>query len=185
MSGEFEWRVAAAANHAIRNYSRSELLWRAMWGAGRWLIVLSPPRLFGWRRAVLRLFGSKVGRGVRLCSSTRICMPWNVAIGAGSSLGEQVLIYSLGQVTIGRGVTLARGAHICAGTHDFSDPSLPLLKPPVVLEDGVRVGIEAFIGPGVVVGAGATVGLRAVVVKRVAPATVVSGNPARPGLALR
>jgi putative colanic acid biosynthesis acetyltransferase WcaF len=106
-------------------------------------------------------------------------MPWNVEVGDWSALGEDVLLYSLGKVRIGRSVTLSYRSHVCAGTHDLNDPTLPLLKPPVTIEDGVWVGTEAFIGPNICVGAGAVVGARAVVVKNVAPLDIVAGNPAR------
>jgi putative colanic acid biosynthesis acetyltransferase WcaF len=107
-------------------------------------------------------------------------MPWNVEIGDWAALGEDVLVYSLGKVRIGSGVTLSYRAHVCAGTHDLNDPTLPLLKPPVSIEDGVWVGTEAFIGPGVTIGRGAVVGARAVVVRNVDPLDIVAGNPARP-----
>ena len=96
-----------------------------------------------------------------------------------SAVGEDVFIYSLGRVSIGSEVSISYRAHICAGSHDFNDPSLPLLKPPVVIRDKAWIGTEAFIGPGVTVGAGALVGARAVVVKDVAALHVVGGNPAR------
>jgi putative colanic acid biosynthesis acetyltransferase WcaF len=166
-------------NRAARKYSRSEQMQRVLWSVCRWLITLSPRPCFAWRRLVLRLFGARIGKHVNVYSSTHLYMPWNVEIGDWSAVGEGVLIYSLGKVTIGRNVTVSYRSHLCAGTHDFSDPSLPLLKPPVVLEEGVWVGTDAFIGPGVTVRAGAIVGARAVVVKDVDPMVVVAGNPAR------
>jgi putative colanic acid biosynthesis acetyltransferase WcaF len=102
-----------------------------------------------------------------------------VEIGERTAIGEDAFIYSLGKVRIGASVTLSYRSHVCAGTHDLNDPTLPLLKPPVVIEDAAWVGTEAFIGPGVTIGAGAIVGARAVVVKNVAPLDVVAGNPAR------
>jgi putative colanic acid biosynthesis acetyltransferase WcaF len=172
-------RLDLAGNHAARKYSPSEQLRRILWAFGRWLIVLSPRPLFAWRRAVLRLFGAKVGRNVNIYSSTHLYMPWNVELGDWSAVGEHALIYSLGKVKIGRNVTLSYRSHVCAGSHDFTDPTLPLVKPPVTIEDDVWVGTEAFIGPGVVVGYGTLVGARAVVVKDVQPLAVVAGNPAR------
>ncbi|MET0534861.1 MAG: putative colanic acid biosynthesis acetyltransferase [Steroidobacter sp.] len=167
------------ANRAARKYSWREQCRRVLWIVGGYAIRWSPRPCFGWRRAVLRLFGAKIGRDVHLYSSTRVYMPWNVEIGDWVALGEDVFIYSLGKVHIGTGASLAYRAHVCAGTHDFSDPALPLLKPPVVIEDTVWVGTEAFIGPGTTVGKGAIVGARAVVVKDVPPLHIVAGNPAR------
>ena len=167
------------ANHAAVKYSRAEQLRRIAWSLGRWLMVLSPRPCFAWRRAVLRLFGARVGPHVNVYPTCHIYMPWNVSIGEWSALGEDALVYSLGKVAIGKRVTLSYRAHICAGTHDFTDPALPLLKPPVTLEDDAWVGTEAFVGPGVTVGAGAIVGARAVVVRNVKPRDIVVGNPAK------
>ena len=168
-----------AANRAARKYTRGEQLRRVLWSLGRWLIVLSPRPCFAWRRVVLRLFGARIGAQVKIYPTAHLYMPWNVEIGDWSALGEDVFVYSLGKVRIGRSVTLSYRSHVCAGTHDLRDPTLPLLKPPVTVEDGVFVGTEAFIGPGVSVAHGAVVGARAVVVKNVAPLSIVAGNPAR------
>lgn len=168
-----------ATNRAARKYSRAEQIRRVAWSLGRWLIRLSPRPCFAWRRGVLRLFGARVGSHVNVYPTTHLYMPWNVELGDWAALGEDVLVYSLGKVRIGRSVTLSYRSHVCAGTHDLNDPALPLLKPPVVIEEAAWVGTEAFIGPGVTVGAGAIVGARAVVVKDVAPLDVVVGNPAR------
>lgn len=167
------------ANRAARKYSWQEQCRRVLWIVGEYAIRLSPRPCFGWRRRVLQLFGAKVGRAVNFYPSTRFYMPWNVEIGDWAALGEDVFIYSLGKVHIGAGASLAYRAHVCAGTHDFTDPALPLLKPPVVIEDNAWIGTEAFIGPGTTVGSGAIVGARAVVVKDVPPLHIVAGNPAK------
>jgi len=106
-------------------------------------------------------------------------MPWNLNIGDWSSIGEYAFIYNLGKVTIGKCATVSHRAHLCAGTHDYQDPSLPLLRPPIFIGDQAWICADAYIGPGVSVGEGAVIGARAVVVKDVAPWTVVAGNPAR------
>lgn len=168
-----------AANRAARKYSRREQCLRGAWAFGRWLVHLSPHPFHGWRRAVLRLFGAKVGRQARVAASAHILMPWNVEIGELAAIGPEVFVYSLGKVRIGRRATVSYRSHICAGTHDFSDPAIPLLKPPVTVEDDAWIGTEAFIGPGVTIGAGAMVAARAVVVKDVEPNTLVGGHPAR------
>jgi len=173
-------RLDFRTNRAARKYTRLEQARRVAWSLGRWLLRLSPRPCFAYRRAVLRLFGAKVGAHVHVYPTTHLYMPWNVEIGDWSALGEDVLVYSLGRVQIGRQVTVSYRSHLCAGTHDFSDPTLPLLKPPISLEDGAWIGTEAFIGPGVTVGAGAVVGARAVVVKNVDIMSIVAGNPARP-----
>jgi len=50
---------------------------------------------------------------------------------------------------------------------------------PVVIEDDVWIGANAVVLPGVTIGARSVVGAGAVVVKDVAPKTIVAGVPAR------
>jgi len=172
-------RIDSSANRTARKYSAAEQLRRVGWGVGRWLVRLSPRPCFAWRRAVLRLFGAKIGAQAHIYASAHLYMPWNVEIGDWAAVGEDVLIYSLGKVRIGDHVTVSYRAHVCAGSHDLEDPTLPLLKPPVCIAEGAWIGTEAFIGPGVTVGQGAVVGARSVVVKDIQPFDIVAGNPAR------
>jgi len=53
-------------------------------------------------------------------------------------------------------------------------------KGDTVVGNDVWLGMEAMVMPGVTIGDGAIVAARAVVVKDVAPYTIVGGNPARP-----
>lgn len=152
---------------------------RLFWGFGKMLFRFSPRPFFGWRRMLLRCFGAKVGYHVNIYNSAIIYYPWNLVIGDWSAVGEDALIYNLGLVTVGEKVTISHRAHLCAGTHDYTRPDLPLLKPPIVIENQVWICADAFVGPGVTVGEGAVVGARAVVTKDVEPWTVVAGNPAR------
>ncbi len=105
-------------------------------------------------------------------------MPWNLEVGDWSAVGEWALIYNLGRVRIGNRVTISQRVHLCAGTHDYRDSSMPLLKPEISIGDQAWICADAFVGPGVHVGDGAVVGARAVAIKDVSPWTVVAGNPA-------
>jgi putative colanic acid biosynthesis acetyltransferase WcaF len=167
------------SNRSARKYSRREMALRVLWSVGRLLIVLSPRPFFGWRRFVLRLFGAEIGPHVHLYSSTRIYMPWNLRAEAWAAIGEDVLVYNLGHVTIGERATISHRAHLCAGTHDYAEPDLPLLKPPIVIGPQSWICADAFVGPGVTVGEGAVVGAAAVAMKDVPPWAIVAGNPAR------
>ena len=174
-----KWHFNTAANRRSAKYSAVVQLRRVGWYAGNLLMRMSPRPFFAWRRVILRAFGATVGRWVNVYPTTHIVMPWNLEIGDWSAIGEDALIYNLGRVTIGSRATVSYRAHVCAGTHDFADPTLPLLKLPVVIRDGAWIGTDAFIGPGVTVGEGAIVGARAVVVGDVSSMAIVAGNPAR------
>lgn len=153
---------------------------RVVWAVLRPLFRFSPRVFFGWRRFLLRLLGARIGKHVHIYNSSDIYFPWNLEVGDWSAIGEHACIYNLGPIRIGSQVTISQRAHLCAGTHDYTDPSLPLLKPPIVIGNQAWICADAFVGPGVTVGEGALVGARAVAVKDVEPWTIVAGNPARP-----
>jgi len=168
------------ANRAARPYSSREYVLRGLWEATRPAFALSPRPLFGWRRLLLRLFGARVGQAAHVYPSTQVTLPWNLELGAWSSLGESVLVYNLGPVSVGARATVSLRAHLCAGSHDHERQDMPLLRTPIRIGDDAWVCADAFVGPGVTVGAGAVVAARAVAVRDVEPWAIVAGNPARP-----
>ncbi len=84
------------------------------------------------------------------------------SIGDDASIGERVLVYSLGLVEIGARATVSHNAHLCAGSHDYRSPDLPLLRLPIRIGDEAWVCAQAFVGPGSEIGNGAVVGAGAV-----------------------
>jgi putative colanic acid biosynthesis acetyltransferase WcaF len=171
--------IDVSANRQARKYSRGEMTRRVLWMLVQPLFRFSPRPAFGWRRWLLRRLGAQVGRQVHIYPSARIYYPWMLTIGDDSAIGEDALIYNLGRVTIGRRATISHRAHLCAGTHDYRDATLPLLRPPIAVGDDTWICADAFIAPGVTIGNGAVVGARAAVFKDVEPWTVVGGNPAQ------
>jgi len=163
-----------------RPYSRREYIGRVLWALARPAFRFSPRPMFGWRRWMLRAFGATVGRDAHVYPSTRIYIPWNLVLGREASIGEDALVYNLGPVTIGERATVSHRAHLCAGTHDHTDPGMPLVRPPIAIGDEAWICADAFIGPGVHVGEGAVCAAGSVVVRDVPGWQIVGGNPARP-----
>ena len=169
--------VGLARSHA--NWTRGELMRRALWACMKPAFALSPRLAWGWRAWLLRRFGAEIGQGVHIWPSVRIAIPWTMHIEDGVAVGDRAQLYSLGRITIGAGATVSQGAHLCAGTHDTSDPARRLLRPPIEIGAGAWVAVDVFIGPGVSIGSNAIVGARAVVVRDVPSDVTVAGNPAR------
>jgi putative colanic acid biosynthesis acetyltransferase WcaF len=96
-----------------------------------------------------------------------------------SCLGPEVDCYCVAPIRIGAHAVVSQYSYLCAASHDYERPDLPLITGPIRIEDGAWVAADVFIGMGVTVGAGAVVGARSSVYKDVAPWTVVGGNPAR------
>lgn len=169
----------ASANRQARKWNRRELGMRVLWGIVRPAFRLSPRLLWAWRCWLLRLFGARIGKEVRLHPTVRIIIPWTLEIGDGVGVGDGVILYALGTISIGAAATISQGAHLCAGTHDFCDPAMPLEKSPIHIGAGVWICADAFVGPGVRVGEMAVLGARAVVTRDVPTKAIMAGNPAR------
>lgn len=134
---------------------------------------------FGYRCFLLRLFGAKIGKGVRIYSNTDIVFPWNLEIGDYTIIAGDTLIYTWGYIKIGSNVNISHKVQICAASHDYTDPLFRVIFNPVVIEDQVWICTQAFVGPGVVVKEGALLGACCVLMKDAEAWTIYAGNPAR------
>lgn len=161
-----------------RPYTPREYVLRILWALAGPLFRWSPRPFFGWRRFLLRLFGAEIGQDVHVYPNTVIYLPWNLTLGDQAAVGEWVLVYNLGRVVIGAQATISHRVHLCAGTHDYSDPSLPLIRSGITIGAKAWICADAFVGPGREVGEGAIVGAAAVVINDVPPWTIAVGNPA-------
>lgn len=170
-----------AANRSARKFSRSELVGRVLWGLVWPLFRLTPrPFFWSWRIFLLRMFGAKIGKNVRINPSAHVFLPWNLTIGEYATVGNCANLYSVGPIRIGARATISQNTHICAGGHDASSRTLELTRSSIFIGEDAWVAADAFVGPGVTIGRGAIVSARAVVFSDVDDMVIVSGNPARP-----
>jgi putative colanic acid biosynthesis acetyltransferase WcaF len=158
----------------------SNRLARALWG-GIWLLLFRPsPRIFpAWRRILLRRFGARIGRGVRVDASARIWAPWNLEMGSYSCLGPRVDCYSVDTIRIGAYATVSQYSFLCAVSHDPDSAEMTLTTAPIVIGDHAWIAADVFIAPGVMVGEGAVIGARSSVFKTVPEWIIAVGSPAR------
>ncbi len=140
-------------------------------GTGRWL---SPLRI-----AALRLFGAQIETPALVMDGVLVWHPWSLTLKKHSTLGRGVEVYNFAHITVGEQATVSQGTYLCSASHDFEDPSMPLVYRPITIGAQSWVAANCFVGPGVVVGEGAVVGAHSVVVKDVPAWMVVAGNPAR------
>ena len=171
---------AAAASRGISPVSTGEKVKRLVWSIVQGTLYRGSFHTWsGWRAMLLRMFGARIGKQCMIRRTSRVYYPWKLAMGDLCSLGDGAEIYNLGPVTMGARVSVSQQAYICAGTHDYTKASMTLLTPPITIGNDVWICAKAFVGPGLTIGNGAVVAAAAVVVKDVAPWTIVGGNPAR------
>lgn len=162
-------------------WTTREKILRALWMlAGKPAFGLTFHNWYGVRRMILRFFGARVGKRVRVRPSADIEIPWNVEFKEGCVVGDHAIIYSLGRITIGRNAVISQYAHVCAGTHDHTDRRFPLIRDPIVIGDGAWISTDAFVGPNVTVGDMAILGARASAYRDLEAGTIYAGNPAKP-----
>jgi putative colanic acid biosynthesis acetyltransferase WcaF len=151
------------------------LLWDCAWAAlCRW----TPKPANPWRLLILRAFGATIKGSPFVHPRARIQIPWNIELRDQACVGDRANLYSVDRILLAEGAVVAQEAYLCAATHAFEDPNLPLLSAPIEIQRGAFVGARAFVLPGLVVGAGAVVGACSVVTRNVAAGARVKGNPA-------
>jgi len=153
------------------------LLWDGCWAV---FCGWTPKPLNRWRLFWLKLFGAKIHGLPFVHQRARIQIPWKLTLHDRACLGDRANAYTLGEIEIGARTVIAQEAYLCTGTHDLSDPKLPLQVAQITIGEDVFIGARAFIMPGIRVGDRAVVGACSLVTKDVAADTVVAGNPATP-----
>lgn len=100
-------------------------------------------------------------------------------MGDDSCLANDVDCYCVAKIVLGQSAIVSQQAMLCTATHNYNDPTFPLVTRQIVIGAKSWIGARAFVGPGVTVGDGAVVGATSTVIHDVPAWTVVAGNPAR------
>ncbi|MEL6671263.1 MAG: putative colanic acid biosynthesis acetyltransferase [Bacteroidota bacterium] len=158
---------------------RSAVIVQLWWLVHFFLFKPSPQFMYGWRRFLLRSFGAKVGKGVLLRPSCSITYPWKVEIGEDSWIGDEVVLYSLGQITIGANAVVSQRSYICTGSHDYLDTAFGIYAQPIIIEEEAWLATDVFVAPGLRIGAGTVVGARSSVLHDLPAGKICIGSPAR------
>lgn len=152
-------------------------LWRLVQGS---FFAWSPQFFYGWRRFLLRLFGAKIGQKVLIRPSARITYPWKLTIGDYSWIGDNVELYTWGDISIGANTVISQRSYICAAGHDFTTPSFDTFQKPINIGNQVWIATDVFIAPGITIGDAVVIGTRSTVINNLPEAMICYGNPAKP-----
>lgn len=151
------------------------LLWKFIWFIfARW----TPPNFNILRILILKIFGAKVNWNSIIYSSVKIWAPWNLDMSSYSTLGPNVNCYNIALIKIGKCAIVSQDVNLCTGTHDYNNPSFPLISFPIEIGEYAWIGAAAFVCPGISIPAGTIIGAASVL--RVSPESwsIYIGNPA-------
>jgi putative colanic acid biosynthesis acetyltransferase WcaF len=149
-----------------------------------WMIISRV--LFQWcpfclspvKRAVLRLFGAFVGKGVVIKPEVKITFPWKLRLGDHVWLGEECWLLNLAPIAVASHACISQRAFLCTGNHNYNSPTFDLITKPIQVGQGAWIGANTFVGPGVSVGSHAVLTAGSVATKDLEPCGVYQGNPA-------
>ncbi|WP_337840980.1 putative colanic acid biosynthesis acetyltransferase [Rheinheimera sp.] len=153
-----------------------QLWWLVQATLFRW----SPQFMYGWRRFLLRCFGATVGKQVIIRPTVTVTYPWKVSIGNYSWIGDDVVLYSLGEIRIGSNSVVSQRSYLCTGSHDYQKQSFDIYAKPIVIADQVWLATDVFVAPGVTIDEGALVGSRSSVYQDLPAGMICLGSPAKP-----
>jgi putative colanic acid biosynthesis acetyltransferase WcaF len=161
-------------------WSGRERLLRVLWEFC-WAVFCSwtPKPANPWRLFWLRIFEAKIFGTPFVHQRARIAIPWNLTLHDRSCVGDRTNVYSLGQIEIGARATVAQEVYLSTGSHDFSQPAIPLVVGKITIGEDAFVGARAFVLPGITIGERAIVGACSVVTHDVPNDAVAAGNPCR------
>lgn len=154
-----------------------ELIWRMV---QQFFFRMEFIKAYGLKRRILRGFGAKLDDGVVIKPKAKITFPWKLAVGENTWIGEEAWLLNLDQISIGSNVCISQRAFLCTGSHNWKKESFDLITKPIVIEDGVWICADVFIGPGVRVGKNAVVTAGSVVNRNLPSNMICSGNPCIP-----
>ena len=177
----------------MRDYQRLDLFrlpgnfrGRGVFTVQLWWIVqatlfkCSPQFAYGFRAWLLRAFGAAVGRGVIIRPTVTVTYPWKVVIGDYAWVGDDVVLYSLGEIDIGANAVVSQRTYLCSGDHDFSRVDFPIRSRKVTIGAQAWLAADVFVAPGVTIGEGTVIGARSSVFRDMPSGMVCFGYPCVP-----
>lgn len=159
---------------------RSEIVVQLWWTIQALFVHISPQIMYEWRNCWYRIFGARIGKNVLIRPTVKCTYPWKLSIGDHSWIGDNVSLYTLGEIEIGSNTVISQNCYLCTGSHDYKIPGFDIFAKKVTISDEVWLASEVFVGPGVSIGKGAVVGVRSTVLKDLPGGKLCYGNPAKP-----
>lgn len=159
---------------------RSKIIVQLWWTVYALFFRPSPQLMYGWRRFLLRSFGAKIGENVIIRPSAQITYPWKVRIGDGSWIGDEVVLYSLGEIEIGSNSVVSQRSYICTGTHDYRSEDFKIKAEKITIGSKCWLATDVYVAPSVTIGDYTVVGARSSVFSDLPEGKICLGSPAKP-----
>ncbi|WP_454837039.1 WcaF family extracellular polysaccharide biosynthesis acetyltransferase [Pseudomonas veronii] len=158
---------------------RSPIIVQLWWLVQSTLFQWSPQFAYGFRRWLLRSFGAKVGHLAIIRPSVVITYPWKISIGNYAWVGDDVVLYSLGEIEICDNAVVSQRSYLCTGDHDYTQADFPIRSRKITIGKQAWVAADVFVAPGVSIGDGAVIGARSSVFADMPAGMLCVGYPCK------
>jgi len=135
------------------------------------------------RRAALSdLFGYRVDEHTKVVPPLHCDLGFNIKLGKNVLINYDCILLDTGEISIGNNTLVGPGTKIVTANHPHDAEKRKdwsVSCSPVKIDEDVWIGAGVVILPGVTIGARSIIGAGSVVTKDVPPDTVAAGNPAK------
>jgi len=146
--------------------------------------LLPSTRFYGLKSKLLNFTGFNVDKTARIVSSVKFLGVENIIIGKDTFIGHETMIIGADNTTvkIGANCDISSRVTIVTGTHEIDLNGYRIagkgIGQDIVIEDGVWVGINVTILPGVKIGRTSIIAAGSIVIGNIPSNVMVAGNPA-------
>jgi putative colanic acid biosynthesis acetyltransferase WcaF len=124
-------------------------------------------------------YGAKIGKKTLVRPTVKITYPWKVSIGDYSWIGDDVILYSLGDIEIGSNTVISQKSYLCTGSHDYTKETFDIFARKITIGDSCWLATDVFVTPGITISDGAIVGARSSVFRDIDANTINAGAPSK------
>lgn len=151
-------------------------LWRAVW-----ILFYRPTPWFMYKFRVflLNLFGADVHSTAHPENSAFVEFPWNLKMGAQSSVGERSWIYCLDKILIDEKSCIGQDCKLITGSHNYKSKNFEMETKPIVIGKGCWLTSSVTVVMGVSIGDYSVIGINSLVTKSISKNKVAFGSPAK------
>ena len=144
---------------------------------------MSRPSEIDKRRELMKQIFGYVGENVWINQPLTLAVGATVSIGEGTYINSGLTLIDNYKVTIGKRCLFGTGVTLCTTGHPIDPEERDkggMYSFPITIGDGAWIGAGVIILPGITIGKYAVVGAGSVVTKDVPDYTIAAGNPCRP-----
>jgi putative colanic acid biosynthesis acetyltransferase WcaF len=129
------------------------------------------------RILILRAAGANIGKHCKIMPGVRVLIPWNLVLDDWVTIGRNVEFLNHGKIHIRSMSAISQYCFLCTSSHDYRDPTMPLIYSDIEIGSECWIAADVFVGPGVKIGDGCVIGARSVVSRDMPAWMVCAGNP--------